>query len=135
MLFAVTRGHKDYNGGTESLIFLGLPVGRIVDSGLVWCVSDANAATDFVKFTREVEQIGDFVDFDLLCQKWYGKTSDDQHRPSRRAAELLVLNRIPVSMVTHVAAKTQARLDEAIAMMAFLDGQRQYRVEPGFYYD
>jgi hypothetical protein len=134
-LYAVTRGHTDYDGGTESLIFLGLPVGRIVDSGFVWCVSDANAATDFVEFTREVDQIGEFVDFDLLCQKWWNKTPDDQHRPSRRAAELLVLDRLPISMVTHVAAKTQAKLAEATTILTSLDGQRQYRVEPGFYYD
>jgi hypothetical protein len=135
MLYVVTCGHADYDGGTDSVVFLGLPIGSIVDAGLIWCASDANAATDLVRFTRQVEELGSFVDFDLLCQKMWSKTPDDQNRPSRRAAEVLVLDRLPIEMITHVVAKTTPSLDLARSALVSVGGSRQYRCEPTFYYD
>lgn len=135
MLYAVTRGHQDYRGGCDSLVFMGLPIGSIVNSGIVWCASDANAATDFVRFTRNVELLGNFVDFDLLCEQMWNRTPDDPNRPSRRAAEVLVLDRLPVEMITHVIARTGDTLDEARSAFESVGGSRQYRVEKHFYHD
>jgi hypothetical protein len=86
MLYAVTQGHLDHGDGSDRLVFLGLPIGNVVDASLVWCASDANAATDFVQFTRTIEQLGNFVDFNLLCQKMWNATPEDKNRPGRRAA-------------------------------------------------
>ncbi|GDY33041.1 DUF4433 domain-containing protein [Gandjariella thermophila] len=134
MLFAVTRGHIDYNGGDDQLVFLGVSLGRIAESDLTWCVSDQNAACDLVSFSREVDQLGGFVDFDLLCQRMWNKTPDDQHRPSRRAAEVLVLDRMPLTLVSHVIAKTRVTLSKAEEALRTVGGTRQYRVERDFYY-
>jgi hypothetical protein len=135
MLYAVAKGHQDYSGGCDSLVFLGLPISSIVDSGLVWCASDANAATDLVQFTRNVDQLGSFVDFDLLCEQIWKKTPDDPNRPSRRAAEVLILDQLPVDMITHVVARTGDTLDQARSALESVGGSRQYRVEKDFYYD
>ena len=135
MLYAVTHGHQDYRGGAEPLVFLGVSVGAIVDSGLTWCMSDANAATDYVRFSRELDRVGEFVDFDLLCQQRWGKSQEDPYRSGRRAAELLVLDRVPLEMISHVVAKTQVKLDVAHSALASVGGMRQYRVERMFYYD
>jgi hypothetical protein len=135
MLYAVTKGHLDYDGGCESLVFLGLPIGSIVDSGIIWCASDANAATDFVQFTRNVELLGSFVDFDLLCEQIWKGTPGDPNRSSRRAAEVLVLDQLPIDMITHVVARTGETLDPARSALESVGGTRQYRTEKDFYYD
>lgn len=44
MLYTVTRGHQEYSGGADDLVFLGLSIGNLVDAGVIWCASDANAA-------------------------------------------------------------------------------------------
>jgi len=135
MLYAVTKGHMDYHGGADPLVFLGASIGAIVDSGLTWCVSDANAATNYVRFTRDLNGLGDFVDFHLLCQRMWSKTPDDQYRPGRRAAEVLVLDRVPLELITNVIAKTQVTLGRVRAALGSVGGSRHYQVEPTFYYD
>ncbi|OXM44533.1 DUF4433 domain-containing protein [Amycolatopsis alba] len=135
MLFTVTRGHDNYSGGDTDLVFLGLSIGAIEDSGVTWCASDSNAACTIVEFSRKVDNIGQLVDYDLLCQKWWGKTPDDQNRPSRRAAEVLVLDTVPLEMITHVVAKTQVTLDKARDRLTSVGGVREYHVLPSFYYN
>ncbi len=135
MLYAVTKGHQDYNGGCHALVFLGLPIGSIVDSGLTWCVSDANAANTLVRFSRNLARLGSFVDFDLLCEQMWNGTPDDPNRPSRRAAELLVLDQLPIQMITHVVTRTDETLDQARSAFESVGGSRQYRTEQHFYYD
>jgi hypothetical protein len=86
-------------------------------------------------FTHVDNLAASFVDFDLLCQKWWGKTTEDKNRPSRRAAEVLVLDQLPIEMITHVAAKSEASRESARSAFESVGGVRQYRLEPGFYYD
>ncbi|WP_291408571.1 DUF4433 domain-containing protein [Actinophytocola sp.] len=135
MLYAVTKGHLDYHGGADPLVFLGVSIGAIIDSGLIWCVSDANAATNYVRFTRNLIGLGDFVDFNLLCQRMWSKTPDDPYRPGRRAAEVLVLDRVPLELISDVIAKTQVTLHVARTALGSVGGSRHYQVEPMFYYD
>jgi len=134
MLYAVTKGHLNYAGGDEDLIFLGLTIGAIVESEVTWCASDSNAASNFVEFSREVETLGSFVDFDLLCQKWWNKTPEDQDRPSRRAAEVLILDEVPLTMITHVVTKTEASMGKGRALLDRDKVARMYRVVPELYY-
>lgn len=135
MLYAVTKGHQSYSGGCESLVFLGLPIGSIEDRSLIWCASDANAANTLVRFSRNLGQLGSFVDFDLLCAQMWNRTPDDPNRPSRRAAEVLVLDRLPIQMITHVVTRTDETLDRARSAFESVGGIRQYRTEQHFYYD
>ncbi|HWO61394.1 MAG TPA: DUF4433 domain-containing protein [Umezawaea sp.] len=134
MLFAVTKGHQDYHGGDNDLVFLGLTIGAIIDSGVTWCASDSNAAQNFVRFSRDVSTLGQLVDFNLLCQQWWNNTSQDPDRSGRRAAEILVLDQVPLAMISQVVAKTQVALDKARHVLDLVGGVRQYHVLPDFYY-
>lgn len=107
MLYKVCCGHDDYRGGSEPLVFLGFKVGEIADSGCLWCASNANAATGWARFSRNVDQLGSFVDFPLLKERMWSRTEDDAGRPSRRAAELLVRDRLPVDLVRIVVTKSR----------------------------
>jgi hypothetical protein len=135
MLYTVTRGHKEYSGGADDLVFLGLSIGNLVDAGVIWCASDANAAASSVGFSREVDSLAEHLDFDLLCQEWWGKTPEDPHRPSRRAAEILVLEQVPLAMIGYVVAKNEITLERARTALQRDGHNRHYRVLPGFYFD
>ena len=135
MLYVVTRGHEQYPGGDADIVFLGLSIGRIAASGVTWCVSDANAAVSSVRFSREVGALGDHVDFDLLCQRDWSKTPDDPHRPSRRAAELLILDEVPLSAIQLVVAKVAPTLESARMSLGGIDGVPQYHLRSDLYYN
>jgi hypothetical protein len=134
MLFVVTKGHEFYDGGAGPLVMLGAAMGDVVDAGLTWCVSNANAAAEMTTFTRDMSKIGDFVDFGLLKQRDWYNTFNDGNRKSRRAAELLVLDELPLELVSEVATLTQTTLDRARAAFRDVPGPRQYAVRPELYY-
>lgn len=134
MLYKVCCGHDDYRGGSEPLVFLGFKVGDIVDSGCMWCASNANAAAGWALFTRDVDSLGSFVDFPLLTERMWSRTADDQGRPSRRAAELLVRDRLPIGLLRLVVTKS----DRVAAIMKqrfdMLEPKPEVRARPAMYY-
>lgn len=134
MLFAVCRGHRDYSGGSDPLIFLGMRLRDLVGSGRVWCASNMNAASFDVEFSRDVAALGSFVDFDLLCAKMWNRTNDDPQRATRRAAEVLVLDSVPLPIVSAVVARTETVLRKAQATLESVGGARDYWHLPQFYY-
>ncbi|MGW4115023.1 DUF4433 domain-containing protein [Actinosynnema sp. NPDC004786] len=133
MLFTVTRGHQDYMGGAEPLVLLGTSVGTVIDAGLQWCASDQNAAIDVVGFTRDDLTLGEFIDFPLMRQKYWNSTPEDPQRRSRRAAEFLVLDRVPLELISHVITKSAATMDKVHAILPY-SGTRVHLVEPAFYF-
>lgn len=134
MLYVVNRGHADYGGGCDDLVFLGFVLGDLAESGATWCVSDQNAATLRVAFSRDLDTLGSFVDYDLLCRRMWNNTPDDPDRQSRRGAEVLVLDQFPLEMVQVVVTKNKRTLDAAQSILEAVGGQRQYHVVRDLFY-
>lgn len=134
MQYAVMKGHDDYAGGNDDLVYFGVRLGEVESQGLTWCVSDRNAADGLVKFSRVSDSLGDFVDFDLLHAKMWNNTADDPDRAARRAAEVLVLSEVPLTMVSVVVAKNEGVLAAAQAAFAGVPGSRIFHVIADFYY-
>jgi hypothetical protein len=134
MLYVVHRGHPEYLGGCEPLIFLGCLVGDIFDSGLIWCISDGNAAATFTRFSRDEATLGKFVDFPLLCQRDWYNTSQDSDRKRRRAAEMLVRGQVPLGLISVVVARNDTMLARARGLLESVGGKRDYVRMPKIYY-
>lgn len=70
MLFAVTSpGSQPYKAESADLVFMGVVLGDLIDADLTWCISNGNASSGYTQFSRDLGQLGEFVDFDLLCQR------------------------------------------------------------------
>lgn len=134
MLYVVNRGHDDYRGGSNNLVFLGFVIGDLANCVENWCVSDQNAATSRVQFSRKLDSLGSFVDFDLLCQEYWNNLPDDPDRQSRRAAEVLVYEVFPIDLIQVVVAKNRETLHRAHSIMSGVGGERQYHVVPELFY-
>ncbi len=134
MLFVVCRGYGHYVGGAGPLVHLGVGLGDIIDAGLTWCASDGNGAATFTQFSRDLPGLGDFVDFDLLCQRDWYNTPDDGDRKSRRSAEILVLGAVPIELISYVCAARPETMDAARALFEPVGGMRNYGVQPQMYY-
>lgn len=136
MLFAVTSpGSGTYKARSSELIFLGSVVGDIVEAGLTWCFSNGNASSSYTSFTRDLSRIGNFVDFDLLCQRMWRNTVEDPFRQGRRAAEFLVLGEVPLHLVTVVVARDEIGLAEARKHLTDTSISRQYFAMDAIYYN
>jgi hypothetical protein len=134
MLYVVMRGHDGYRGGGDPLVFLGATIGDLANHGLTWCVSDRSAASPFATYTCDLQTLGSFVDFDLLCQRMWNNTPSDPDRKTRRGAELLALDSVPLTCITTVIAKSAEVLRRAEAMLDSVGGDRQYHVLPRMFF-
>jgi hypothetical protein len=127
MLYAVTSpGNQPYKAKASDLVFMGCAVGDVMDAGLTWCFSNGNASSGYTSFSREIDRIGTFVDFDLLCQKMWKNTPDDAMRQGRRAAEFLVLHGVPLELVSVVVTRHQRDLDEVRGLFPARSPARWY---------
>jgi hypothetical protein len=115
-------------------VHLGVCLGDIIDANLTWCASDGNAGAHWTKFTREIDKLGTFVDYDLLCQFRWDNTDDDTNRQSRRAAEILVHGHVPVELISWVCSCNEKTMTQAESLLNSVGGVRNYRAKPEMFY-
>lgn len=116
MLYYVTRNQPP--DVVDELVFLGMRLGSLVDSGLEWVASNGNAAAQVTEFSADLANLGTFVDFELLIARDWANTFDDPYRKSRRAAEILVHEQVPIELVSLVVARNEATLEGARKLLS-----------------
>lgn len=133
MLYAVKMGHEDRSPGLSGIVFLGVNVGDVINSDLTWCASDMNASMAYAQFSREVNSLGTFIDFDLLQEKMWNKVTEDPDRPSRRAAELLILGAVPLDLISLVIVQSASDVSEVQRRIIGAGWNPEVRARPYFY--
>ncbi len=134
LLRVVDGWNLAYQEGHRPLVLLGIRLADLAESNLNWCYSDRNAATSFVRFGTNLAALPSFIDFDLMTAREWKNTDEDPDRASRRAAEVLVHGRVPIGLVTAVAASNDDTLSDARATLDKCSGRRVYRVIPSYLY-
>lgn len=134
MLFRVCRyGLPTYDRGADPLVFMGFRLGDLIDEELAWCIADRNATSPFVEFFDDLDDVAGKLDLDVLKAHIWKNTADDQSRATRRAAEVLVHESVPLDLLHITLARTGAtasQADEALVDYEF-DGTH---VVPWMYY-
>lgn len=110
--------HFTKQGFRDDIVFLGMNVGDLIASGVPWSASDGNAAVGTTEFTHDASGLGDFIDFDLMYGKWWNNISTDLDRQTRRAAEILVYQRVSLSLVSVVACRLPSTTNAIGSMFA-----------------
>lgn len=96
MLYAVQAGRvPEYQAGQEPLAYLVTSVERLVGSGLRPVFTDRNAALALARFTGDVTELEELVDWELMEARYWVNTPDEPDRRERRMAECLVAGRVP----------------------------------------
>lgn len=124
MLYYVTRNQP--RDVVDGLVFLGMRLDSLVKSGVEWVASNGNAAAQVTEFSADLANLGTFVDFDLLIARDWANTFEDPHRKSRRAAEILVHECVPLELVSLVVARNEATLEAARELLSGA-GQNQVK--------
>lgn len=136
MLYAVTSpGPQSFKAPSSDLVFMGSALGDLIDSGLTWCISNGNASSEYTEFSRDLDRLGEFVDFDLLCQRIWMNTPDDPYRQGRRAAECLILGVVPLHLVSVIVTRDDAGLSLPQRLFSTVGGVRQYHAMRDIFYN
>ncbi len=111
MLYVVSKNFS--RDVLDGLVFMGMRLGDLEASGLEWVASNANAAMALAEFTTDLDMLGEFADFDLLSAREWFNTPEDPDRMSRRAAEILVHDHVPLDLVSVVVARKEGTVADA----------------------
>jgi hypothetical protein len=139
MMFRIACDCRDaisgrYQGGDRPLVYLAARVGAVVDSGLPWVVTDGNARAAITHFSQDLIEVAQMIDWELMRQKMWSSTAEDPDRERRRAAELLVHGRAPLSLFHEVAAYSDHYADRATVALGDQPLAQRVVVRPDWYY-
>jgi hypothetical protein len=123
-----------YQGGDRKLVFLCSTVGAIANSGLVWVATDGNAAAEISRFSTNLEEVEQMIDWPLMSAQMWHNTSEDQDRQRRRMAELLVHREMALSLVNEVAAYSDEEASKAAVALGGHVLAQSVVVRPSWYY-
>ncbi len=120
MLFRLHREHAVGVGeGQRPLIYVVATTEAMVSAGLQCVFSDGNAAHGLTRFSANLAEMGERVDWELMEAVIWTNTSEDGDRRRRRQAEFLVHGAVPLGLVEElavidvtVASRVQEVLDE-----------------------
>jgi hypothetical protein len=116
----------------EDIVYLISSVQAIKNANLEYCFTDMHAKLRLAGFYREDKDF-DKIDWEVVQAKVWNRLPDYLDRQDRKQAEFLVRHHVPVSCISWLGVKTEARkryFDEIIAKLelpvqVFLDTKNQ----------
>lgn len=135
MLYVIDRDDvSTYHGGQDGLVHLVTDVDTIVRRNLRFVFTDHNAATDYARFSDQLDRLDDFVDWPLMESQWWNNISTDPDRQARRMAEFLVHGAVPWDAFVEIAARTDEDAARATAALTKVNVEAVIRVRQDWYY-
>lgn len=103
MLYRLYVEEKEGKGaGQRPLVYLVSTIEKVQSLGCRFVFSDANARARAAKYCDDLSRLDEFVDWELMKSAYWNNTPDYPNRVSRRQAEFLVHERVPLDCVVKV---------------------------------
>jgi hypothetical protein len=135
MMFAIDKGQvPEYTGGIDPLVYLVSTVERLVELGTELIVTDGNATTGFTRFSADLADLDELVDWAIMKEKYWRNTPEDGDRRRRRMAECLAVGPVPWEAFGAVVARSEERSQEAAAQLATIGITADISVRPDWYF-
>jgi hypothetical protein len=140
MMYKIACEHRDqvsgrYADGDDPLVYLVSSVRRVVDARLTVVYTDGNCAADVSRFSTDLGELPDLVDWPLMDAERWNNVPEDPDRMRRRMAEFLVHQKFPLEAVAGFAVRSGERADEVAALLgAHGDASRYVGVRAEWYY-
>ncbi len=134
MLYVIHRRNADltYHGGQDRIVHLVSKIGVAIQScsGRPWAFSDGNAGADYARFSNDLSQFDQYVDWNAVGAMYWS----DPTVKERKQAEFLMYESFPWTSVLGVAAIRQDIAAEVQQLLANADHQPQVVSKPKWYY-
>lgn len=118
MLYAVRAGRvAEYQDGQDPLVYLVSSVERLVALGAAPVFTDRNAALAFARFTSDLRELDDLIDWPLMTATMWANTSDEPDRRERRMAECLAHGQVPWEAFSEIGSMTRHRQEHVTAAL------------------
>ena len=135
MLYVIAQGSvPDYNGGQNQVVHIVTSVEAVSACGLRFVFSDRNAALSYARYADDPQQLGQYIDWELMEARNWANTLDEPDRMEKRMAELLVHRHVPWQVIHRVVTKDEGLAQHARAVLDSVPVTVPVHVERGWYY-
>lgn len=136
MLYKIAVGGvSHYQDGQDPLVYLVSMIGDVVDAGLRWVFSDGNCGAMLTGYYDDLADLNKKIDWSLQYATIWKSTAEDPTRATRRAAEFLVHQAMPWSLVRWLVVRNDAVATTVRDLLATAGAHRDVVVRPGWYYN
>lgn len=111
MMSAISKGQVPGYDDSHGLVYIASSVAQVDAADLPWVCTDGNARAGITHFYNTREELEERTDWQIMREKYWRNTDEDGDRRRRRAAEFLVYNFFPLSLVTGIATHNQGVLN------------------------
>lgn len=91
-------GVPGYDQGQRPLVYLVTTIERVVEAQRPWVFADGHGLAAMTSWYDDLAKLGE-VDWDLVVERYWGDTPDDNDRKRRKQAEFLVWDHLPWSAI------------------------------------
>lgn len=127
MLFAVHKGHQDYEGGQENVVHLVSTVRRAVALGRPWAFTDRHAELAHSLHFDDLEMLPE-VPWHVMGEQYWGEVKEE------RQAEFLVHDFFPWTAVVNVGVMTAVAARQVQTTLAAAQHRPAVTVHREWYY-
>jgi hypothetical protein len=128
MLFAVHRGHDDYQGGQANVVHLSTRASAVVGLGRAWLFTDRHAELGHAQHYDDLAQLGE-VSWSAM------RKTDWRDVREVRQAEFLVREFVPWSAIDGVGCHNPQAAERVRSVLARSAHKPPVTVEPKWYYE
>lgn len=134
MLYVIHRRNSEltYQGGQERIVHLVSRIGIAIQhsEGRSWAFSDGNAGARYARFSNDLAQFDNFVDWNAVqASSWSDPTVKE-----RKQAEFLIHRTFPWTGIAAIGVYNQSVAGEVQRLLALQTHQPQVAVKQDWYY-
>ena len=135
MLFIISKGDvPTYSGGQDEIVYLVTSTEKIVEERLHFVFTDRNAALHIADYGNDLQDLDDYVDWDLMEGRMWKNTDEEPDRQERRMAEFLVHGHVPWSAFIGVAACNDDKCQQVEHALASVGAKVLVTPRPEWYF-
>lgn len=127
MLFAICRGHNDYDGGQESVVHLVSDYQTVCATGRPWAFTDIHADLAYARYFDTEESL-DQVNWTVMPLTYWS------HCKEERQAEFLVHDWLPWSAIHTVGVQNDDIATQVRNIISQSSHQPRIEIHPEWYY-
>ena len=135
MLYIISKGDvPTYSGGQDDIVYLVTSTEKVVEERLRFVFTDRNAALRIADYGNDLQDLDDYVDWDLMEGRMWNNTDEELDRQERRMAEFLVHGQVPWSAFIGVAARDDEKCQQVEHALASVGAKVLVTPRPEWYF-
>ena len=135
MLYIISKGDvPTYSGGQDKIVYLVTSIEKVVEERLRFVFTDRNAALGLARYGDDLQDLDDYLDWELMEGPMWYDTAEEPDRMERRMAEFLVHGHVPWSAFIGVAARDDDKCRQAEHALSSVGREIPVRPRPGWYF-